>query len=124
MAYPIKTKKALAVLTQLADHFGTEVPRIVWGTTRRGASGTYHKPEPERVFFTDLARTRTKVFPAHGPWIAIDPSSRNQLETLAHEYAHHLEHVRGLEHSEPPSTLPEVREALGCPKGHYLSGPI
>jgi hypothetical protein len=37
---------------------------------------------------------------------------KHDIETIAHEFAHHLDHERGWGWNEPPLSLPEVRRVL------------
>jgi hypothetical protein len=115
-----KQNKAEAIIAKLASVFNTTVPRIVFGTTgRRGVCGLYFKPEEEKTYYTNLARTQTKLFPAKPATIIVD-RSEDQLNTLIHEFAHHLEFSRGDKSQEPPQYMSEVCEAFG----NSVAGPI
>jgi hypothetical protein len=100
-----KTQKLQRNIKRLSSIFGVCAPKTSIGTAGRRTNGLYF---PQHFFknsngMDDQAR------------IIIDHSLSfsDSLETQAHEFAHHLDHLNGLGCVEPPHHLPTVREAIG-----------
>ncbi len=118
-----KQKKAQCNINRLANIFQIPSINITVGQTQWGTNGTYHASRKEGIFYTNLARTKTKTI-SHIPGRIIISqylSYRDSLETQAHEFGHYLDDIRNDRNDQgelhcPPISLPEVREAMVCVK--------
>ncbi len=91
-----KKQKCQRNLARLAEAFGTTVPTLAL-VANPGCRGLY---------WSDTKH--------------ITLSPRAPLETLCHEFAHHLDYEREGSTAEPPKSLPEVR-AFVCPGRSFTS---